>query len=195
MSIAAKIAVESTPQMRLFVGPPDNSLVEDNLGLAKFIVSKFCRGIKPEDSDLYPVACLELIRAATTFDPSKAKFSTWATRMITQRLISETRKRKKDSLTVVLSSLDRASQERSLADADNEEREFPIHLVPSILEGDDSESEAENKKILLLHYLDGKSFSEIAKKMGLSREAVRMKAKKAILLIRRKKVELLKEYL
>ena len=57
------------------------------------------------------------------------------------------------------------------------------------------QSEAENKIILLAHYLDGKSFSNIAKKMGLSREAVRMKAKKAILLIRRKNMELLKEYL
>jgi RNA polymerase sigma factor (sigma-70 family) len=193
MSIAAKITVENTPQMRLFVGTPDNSLVEDNLGLAKSIVSKFCRGIRPEDSDLYPVACLELIRASTTFDPSKAKFSTWATRMITHRLISETRKRKKDNMTVLLSSLDHDTQERSLADDD--ERELPIHLVPSILEGDCSESEAENKRILLAHYLEGKSFSEIAKKMNLSREAVRMKAKKAISLIRRKKMELLKEYL
>jgi RNA polymerase sigma factor (sigma-70 family) len=195
MSVAAKIAVENTPQMRLFVGPPNNSLVEDNLGLAKSIVSKFCRGIRPDDSDLYPVACLELIRAATTFDPSKAKFSTWATRLITHRLISETRKRKKDDLTVLLSSLDRNTQERSLADNDECECEFPIHLVPSILEGDCSECEAENKRILLSHYLEGKSFSEIAKKMGLSREAVRMKAKKAILLIRREKMELLKEYL
>jgi RNA polymerase sigma factor (sigma-70 family) len=192
MSIAAKIAVEKVPQMRV-VGLSDNSLVEDNLGLAKSIVSKFCRGIRPDDSDLYPVACLELIRAATTFDPSKAKFSTWATRLITHRLISEVRKRKKDNSTVLLSSLDRNTQERSLAD--NDECEFPVHLVPSILEGDCSESEAENKRILLSHYLDGKSFSEIAKKMGLSREAVRMKAKKAILLIRRKKIELLKEYL
>ena len=192
MSIAAKIAVEKVPQMRV-VGVSDNSLVEDNLGLAKSIVSKFCRGIRPDDSDLYPVACLELIRAATTFDPSKAKFSTWATRLITHRLISEVRKRKKDNSTVLLSSLDRNTQERSLAD--NDECEFPVHLVPSILEGDCSESEAENKRILLSHYLDGKSFSEIAKEMGLSREAVRMKAKKAILLIRIKKIELLKEYL
>lgn len=192
MSIAAKITVEKVPQMRV-VGLSDNSLVEDNLGLAKSIVSKFCRGIRPDDSDLYPVACLELIRAATTFDPSKAKFSTWATRLITHRLISEVRKRKKDNSTVLLSSLDRNTQERSLAD--NDECEFPVHLVPSILEGDCSESEAENKRILLSHYLDGKSFSEIAKEMGLSREAVRMKAKKAILLIRRKKIELLKEYL
>jgi len=193
MSIAAKITVEKTPHMRLFVGPTDNSLVEDNLGLAKSIVSKFCRRIRPEDSDLYPVACLELIRAATTFDPSKAKFSTWATRMITHRLISEMRKLKKDNLIVLLSSLDHDTQERSLAD--HNERELPIHLVPSILEGDCSESEAENKIILVAHYLDGKSFSKIAKKMGLSREAVRMKAKKAILLIRRKNAELLKEYL
>ncbi len=195
MSVAFKITEEKTPPMRLVVGiGRHESLVEDNLGLAKSIVSKFCRGSKAEDSDLYPVACLELIRAATTFDPSKSKFSTWATRMITQRLISEVRKSKRTAGTVVLSSLDQSSRDSSLAD--NESDDFPIHLLSSILEDEsDSKSEAENKKVLLMHYLGEESFSEIARKMGLSREAVRMKVKKALISIRRKKFDLIREYL
>jgi hypothetical protein len=60
MSIAAKIAVENTPAMRLFVGTHDNALVEDNLGLARFcrVHKSLPRGIEPEDSGPLPCGVL-----------------------------------------------------------------------------------------------------------------------------------------
>lgn len=190
--MSAALKLDSVPSMRL-VGnsAPDNRLVEQNLALAKSIVAKFKPG-NVEDSELYSVACIALMKAAATFDPSVAKFSTWATRIIRQHIITEIRKHKRD--TVPLSSLDYDEAERVLADSSED---FPLHLAGLLVDPDpsDSKAEAENKRMLAMHHLDGQSLSDIGREVGLSKERVRQRLATAIQSIRLKKREEIKEYM
>jgi RNA polymerase sigma factor (sigma-70 family) len=132
------------------------------------------------------------MKAAATFDPSVAKFSTWATRIIRQHIINEIRKRRQD--TVPLSSLDYDEAERVLVDY---REDFPLHLAGLLVDPDpsDSKAEAENKRMLAMHHLDGQSLSDIGRKVGLSKERVRQRLANAIQSIRLKKREEIKEYM
>jgi hypothetical protein len=111
-----------------------------------------------------------------------------------ESFVSETRKRKKErsgGRLVVLGS----RPLRSVRWPTTKKATSQSHLVPSIIEGDDGLRvrirEQKNSPYALLGW--EKALAEIAKKMGISREAARIKAKKAVLLIRRKRLELSKE--
>ena len=168
-------------------------MVEENMGLVRAVVSGFCKGERPEDSELFPLACMAFMKAAATFDPSRAKFSTWATRIMRNRILSELRKMKRRPV-VSLHSLERKERERSLVDTRS--GDFPVLLYGALTKRDssDSEKEQQNKKILLRHYLDGTTWAEIGREFGLSKEAVRQRAQKAISSIRRKNASLLEDY-
>lgn len=190
--MSAALKIDAIASMRLIRNPvSDDRLVEQNLDLAKSIVAKFKPG-NVEDSELYSVACIALMKAAATFDPSVAKFSTWATRIIRQHIINEIRKRRQD--TVPLSSLDYDEAERVLVDC---HEDFPLHLAGLLVDPDpsDSKAEAENKRMLAMHHLDGQSLSDIGRKVGLSKERVRQRLANAIQSIRLKKREEIKEYM
>lgn len=190
--MSAALKIDAIGSMRLIGNPvSDDRLVEQNLDLAKSIVAKFKPG-NVEDSELYSVACIALMKAAATFDPSVAKFSTWATRIIRQHIINEIRKRRQD--TVPLSSLDYDEAERVLVDY---REDFPLHLAGLLVDPDpsDSKAEAENKRMLAMHHLDGQSLSDIGRKVGLSKERVRQRLANAIQSIRLKKREEIKEYM
>lgn len=178
--------------LRLVHQEPDD-LVEANLGLARAVASRFCRRGRIEDSEAYSIACLALVNAAETFDSSKAKFSTWATRIITQRIISELRRSRKRQVEVSFSSLD-----HKVADVVESESESkpPDFLVDVLTKPDpiDSVLESENKQILRLHFIERKSLSEIGKQFGMTKENVRLRTLKAISLIRLRNKEVLDQY-
>lgn len=168
-------------------------LVENNLNLVRSIVSRYVKG-SLDDSDLYSVGCMGLLNAAMTYDPSKSKFSTWATKVVTSRIISELRKMKVRT-SVVLSSLDDIQKEECLQYHKTEE--LPCHLLDELTRDDnsDTKSESEGKKLLKQVFIQERSFSEIGRDLGLTREAVRKRAQKAIEQIRQKKIELIREYM
>jgi len=190
--LSAAVKLDSVSSLRLVVNPvSDNRLVEQNLNLAKSIVAKFKPG-NVEDSELYSIACIALMKAAATFDPSVAKFSTWATRIIRQHIITEIRKNRHD--TVSLSSLDHDESDRALADS---REDFPVHLAGLLVAPDpsDSKSDKENKRMLAMHHLEGQSLSDIGREVGLSKERVRQRLATAIRSIRLKKREEIKEHM
>jgi len=163
----------------------NSHLVQENIGLLKSIVLKFKKTGKIEDSEIYSVACLGLVEASISFDSSKAKFSTWATKIINQKIIQFLRKSKKQKMFEF--SLD--TQDYL---AEKHKQSIPIHLLSLINASElDSTTEKENKLILSMHYLDGDSWSKIGKKMGMTREAVRQRAIKFINNIQKNNVELL----
>ena len=191
MSAAEKILPRI--DLRLVGEPTDMSLVEANLGLARAVVCKFGRpkGGKIEDSELYSAACFGLMRAAATFDPTKSKFSTWATRIMRNQILSILRK--KDS-AILLSSLEPEELDVSLVDdCDNS---CPLHLASLFIKErrSDSPKEREDKVILSMRYMQEMSLSEIAKKFGLSKERIRQRIQSSIISIRKKNHDLLKEY-
>lgn len=160
---------------------------EDHIGLVKSIVSSFDRLCSPEDSELFPVACIGLMKAIESFDPSRSKFSYWATKIIRNSMISEIRKNSNDP--VPMSRIDFDGEE-NLAGRGSE---MPLELVPFITgnsEGD-TKLELENRRILLRHFLEGVSMAEIARELGFTREGIRQKVKKAIESIRKRHGEIL----
>lgn len=183
MSAAAKLKTDSV-EFRL-VGTK-SSFVEDNLGLARAVAAKFVRIGRIEDSELYSVACLELVRAAETFDPSKSKFSTWATKMMTNGILSELRKNKRRADLRCMPDLDDLHiQKHSTGDREI----LPVHLAESIVCGN-----SDHSKILSRHYLDGESLAEIGRSLGISREAARKRLAKAILFTRKKHEAIIAEH-
>ena len=172
-----------------------DSLVEDNIGLVRAVVSKFFRGSGLEDSDLYSAGCVGLVSAARTYNPSKSKFSTWATRIITQNVINEIRRGRNNNKSIPLSSLDDSEAEACLEDRSPEG--LPSHLVGLVTREDKSEtkSESENRKILLDVFLGERSLADIGRELGISREAVRKKTQKAISRIRNRNARAFEEYM
>lgn len=154
--------------------------VEEYIGLMSSCVLRFVKDGPVQDSELYSVGCLALIEAARTFDPSRAKFCTWATRIINQRIIDELKRgaRVRESCS-----------DLSLHPEEETER-LPVHLVPRLLEGSDV-----GERMVVRHYLDGKSLSEIGREFGFSKEWVRKKIQSAVSKIRRDNIHLLGAYL
>lgn len=155
--------------------------VEDHMGLLTACVLKFVRGMPVEDSELYSVGCVALMEAAKTFDPSKSKFCTWATRIINQRIIDEIKRnsRLKES----------ASEDLELL-PDEDRSAPPLHLVPDLIKGDEDE-----KRMVVGHYLEGKSLSQLGREFGFSKEWIRKKIQFAVSKMRSDNLALLEKYL
>lgn len=164
--------------------PEKNDAVraEDHLGLVRRVVNRFRPGEEFDDSDLYAAGCLALVEAARTFDPSRSKFSTWASRIVLQRVVDEMRRSGKDP-------------EASLPDDFPSEKGagMPVHLVEGILalRKSDSREERAGKRLLRGRYLEEKTLSQLGVEMGVSKEAARKRVDSAISMIRSKNRELL----
>lgn len=154
--------------------------VEDYIGLLSSCVLRFVKNGPVQDSELYSVGCIALMEAAETFDPSKAKFCTWATRLINQRILDEIKRNKR-------------VKESSCAEIESFPEEFdevaPTHIIPKLLEG-----EEEDGLILVGRYMEGKSLSELGKEFGFSKEWMRKRINHAVSRIRRKNRSLLESH-
>jgi RNA polymerase sigma factor (sigma-70 family) len=160
----------------------ENSVkIEDYMGLLYSCVLKFVKKGPVEDSELYSVGCLALLDAAKTFDSSKSKFSTWATRIIMQRLIDEFHKssKTKESCSSDLDDLPKKDSET-----------MPLHLLSDLLG-----AEHDDRSMVMGYYLEGKSLSDLGREFGYSKEWIRKKIQSAILKIRRDNFSILEAYL
>lgn len=170
---------ESNPEPTIF-----SPKIEEHLGLVRSVVYKYLKMARLEDSDLYSVGCLALVEAARSFDSSKAKFTTWATRLIRQRVVDELRR----------SGKIKADGVSEVACYRNGRRyEVQFATVSSIISDDpaDSSEYASFKRLVREYYILGKSLSEIATPIGISKETVRKRIRLAISAIRRKNYQAL----
>ena len=155
--------------------------VEDHMGLLSACVLRFVKGMPVEDSELYSVGCMALMEAARTFDPSRSKFTTWATRLINQRIIDEIKRnaRIKESASADLERM--PEEDRSTP---------PLHLIPDLVKGDE-----DDKRMVVGHYLEGKSLSQLGREFGFSKEWIRKKIQFAVSKMRSDNMALLEKYL
>lgn len=160
----------------------DNIIIENYLNLAKSIVIKFINKKQSvEDSDLYGCACLALVDASKSYDSSKGAFSTWATRRIYQSIIDNLRKNKKYKKVEMLG-------ENLFEIKDKFEMKMPIEILNILLKEENNETDVQkqNKKILLDHFVENRSWAEIGRTLNLSRERARQKGQDALKLIKQK---------
>lgn len=151
--------------------------VENHLGLVKSIASKFVqKGY--EFDELYGIGCLALVEASRTYDSQKGSFSTWATKLIRQSFLNNFRKNK-------LNFVDSKQDLNEVVDLRNK---IPFDFVSVLLEEEESDSynEKQDKKILVEHFINKKSWAEIGRKLNLSRERIRQKGNDAINRLRQK---------
>lgn len=148
---------------------------EDHLGLVRRVLNKFRPGEELDDSDLYAVGCLALVEATRTFDPSKSRFSTWASRIVLQRVVDEMRRSGREGGVPLPDEFPSDSP-----------GEMPVHLVKDILalRKSDSREERAGKRLLRGRYLDEKTLSQLGREMGVSKEAARKRIESAISMIR-----------
>lgn len=155
--------------------------LEDHLGLVRSIVSKFTKFDKYNlmDSELFGIGCLALVEAQKSYIPERGAFSTWATKLIKQSIFDNFRKLKKQKMQRL---------QENFNIVDNSKKELPENLLSTLLgeEKSDTEFDKQNKKILIDHFLNNKSWAEIGRELSLTRERVRQRGSEAIEKIREK---------
>lgn len=161
---------------------PDPACFEDHIGLLKSIVSSFDRSCPPEDSEIFPVACIGLMKAISTFNPDRSKFSFWATKIIKNLILGERRRERLKTVPI--------ESEESIPDR---REDLPLELVNRLTGQDssDSPSESEGKRMILRHFVEQVPMAEIAREMGITREGVRQKIRRALDSVRKKNKEIL----
>lgn len=147
------------------------------MGIVWSLAKKFVRGQRIEDSEIYSVGCLALVEAVKTFDPSRSKFCTWAWQVVRNRMLDEIKKgsRSKESPSPDLAST-----------PDDREKPMPVHILPEILANFGDQENQEDTKMLLGHYLEGKSLSELGREFGFSKEWIRKRMQATVCKIREK---------
>lgn len=166
-------------------------LIERNLRLVAHIAKKY-QNVDEEMEDLISIGTIGLIKAVSSFDSSKGKLSTYASRCIDNELLMLLRSKKKTSKEVSLYEpigTDKEGNEINLLDIIESEQvdvigrmEFAVNLkkLGKILQN----LEEREKEIIFLRYglATGKEVTqrEIGKKLGISRSYVSRIEKRAL---------------
>ncbi len=166
-------------------------LIERNLRLVAHIAKKY-QNVDEEMEDLISIGTIGLIKAVSSFDSSKGKLSTYASRCIDNELLMLLRSKKKTSKEVSLYEpigTDKEGNEINLLDIIESEQvdvigrmEFAVNLkkLGKILQN----LEEREKEIIFLRYglATGKEVTqrEIGEKLGISRSYVSRIEKRAL---------------
>ena len=166
-------------------------LIERNLRLVAHIAKKY-QNVDEEMEDLISIGTIGLIKAVSSFDSSKGKLSTYASRCIDNELLMLLRSKKKTSKEVSLYApigKDKEGNEINLLDIIESEQvdvigrmEFAVNLkkLGKILQN----LEEREKEIIFLRYglATGKEVTqrEIGEKLGISRSYVSRIEKRAL---------------
>lgn len=166
-------------------------LIERNLRLVAHIAKKY-QNVDEEMEDLISIGTIGLIKAVSSFDSSKGKLSTYASRCIDNELLMLLRSKKKTSKEVSLYEpigTDKEGNEINLLDIIESEQidvidkmELAVNLKK--LGGILQNLEEREKEIIFLRYglATGKEVTqrEIGEKLGISRSYVSRIEKRAL---------------
>ena len=169
-----------------------NTLIEHNLRLVAHVIKKYYAA-REEQDDLISIGTFGLIKAISSFDPSKgARLATYASRCIENEILMHFRSRKKQSCEVSLSEpidSDKDGNVLSLVDVIRCDEDMMEKLEQQLLEKVDQVLESREKQIIVMRYglYDTQPLPqrEVAEKCGISRSYVSRLEKKALLKLRR----------
>lgn len=131
-------------------------LIEANKGIIYKICNTYCTNAHDRE-DLAQEIIYQLWRSSTSFDPAY-KFSTWMYRVALNVAISFYRKQKAGKDNIALTD-----ELTLIAEPAGAEREEDIHLLQQFIN-----ELKELDRALMILYLDGKSYAEIAEILGIS---------------------------
>lgn len=168
-------------------------LIERNLRLVAHIAKKY-QNVEEEQEDLISIGTIGLIKAVSTFEPSKgSRLATYAARCIDNELLMLLRAKKKASKEVSLYEplgTDKEGNEIKLLDITVSEQVDVVEQmstredVSKLMALVDKVLEEREKEIIIMRYglLTGEEITqrEIGKKLGISRSYVSRIEKKAL---------------
>ena len=147
---------------------------EKYISLAKSIARRFSDDVA--NSDAFGDALLALVEATKSWVPGMAsEFSTYARRCIFNALVSSRRKQIIRRVEQLINEPVMPSQAQHVDQC----------VIQYLMQPPDDAQERRDHAILLLHYIDGKSFSEIGSQFGITKMAAFYAAKRGIARIRR----------
>ena len=160
-----------------------NAFILENLRLVGWVSRMYANAVV-ELEDMEAIAALVLVRAADGYDPSKGAFSTYYHRAAWRKF--NQCKVRRDDLSLDAHFGD-SSSERSLYESINADE---VPLGEDVLLWQDvkrivSKLPDEHKESLSLYLLEGKSFAEIARMEGISRQGATQRMQNQLKKIRR----------
>jgi RNA polymerase sigma factor (sigma-70 family) len=165
----------------------------DHVGLAHAIASQYIRlrKEKVKDSDQYAEACLALVQAAEGYIPSQGPFSAVAWKVMKNALIDLFRRSQCRKRTA---TFDRETDLSQLVE--RPQNQPLVDLLPIFLADDPEETEFDraDKQLLVDLYLKEGSVAEIASRLGVSRERIYQRIRRAIEKIRMRHADLIQGY-
>ena len=169
-------------------------LIESNMNLVGFVINRYFKNNVAEDEELVATGMLALIRAVDCFDVTKkTSFSTYACTIIKNDILAylincQNYNDNVVSLSAVLyndNQLDdeKIALESTLADDTDVEKEAEDRMISTKLYEIITKLPEDYQEIIKLYFgFTGKSYTqgEIAKRIGISRQAVNDKIRRAL---------------
>ena len=149
--------------------------IADYIFLAKVVAHKFRRKVeKIEDTEAYSIACVELVKAAVSYNPTvQEDFSRYAYRAMLNGVIEHIRRRKAKKRTANFETISDKDFRNIPEDLDTLPENLPVDLLRTLLADiDDTEQDRSDKALLTEIYLGGTKIPVIAEKYGISRVTV-----------------------
>jgi RNA polymerase sigma factor (sigma-70 family) len=159
--------------------------ISEHIGMAHAVASQFVLPnsmVNVEDTEEYSEACLGLVEAVREYREGDGPFSTYAWKVMRNRIIDFHRRNKRLKRVAKFTSCDLGSVE-----AVKSQTVLPIDLLPCLL-GDKPD------EILVEFYLKSTNVQELARRWNVSRVTVYGRMRRALDDIRSRHAALISEY-
>lgn len=136
------------------------------------------------DSEIFGYLSCELVSCLPRFDSRKASFEKYLSSHLFNKAIDFVRKAKRKKRAHNLEAC--TIEELCAIPDDRKENSFHTDMLPLLLAAspEDSEKDAQDRSILVEHYLGGKSVAELSEKYRTTRVTIYSRIKKVISKIR-----------
>ena len=169
--------------LQVFLEHPEVSIdPEDYLHLALKIAYKYRSKHSYEeikDTEVYSIACEELIRAAIAYKPERGDFSRYAWKIMTNGILQKMRHQKRKKRSASFAELTENQWNNVVT---SEASVSHLHLLPILFKHDDQDThqDREDKNLLIEHYINNKKINILAEVLDVTRMTIYKRMQRAI---------------
>lgn len=146
-------------------------LASENVRLAYMVAHKF-KSCGIEFDDLIGICFLGLVKAANAYDPGKAQFTTFAIPVITNEVLCELRKGRRNSGFYNISIDSELEDGRLLAEIIPDNRDYFETIYISDMWRECLEKLSDKEKLVILLKVHGKKQNQISRQLQLSQPQI-----------------------